>query len=462
MYYIFLFLTLLTYLLCFHGIDVLPVNDSFQYISMTMYIIMFIWFFIRNRKKSIFCPELFILFTGFLISFFDILILNNVGFISSFFNQFSSVIQKKSTCLSLIGFCTFILGEEFGKKFLSKKKIRRKLDISIPAFFATMMHYISLTAVILVFLTGQHIGFMKYTLEEEGESTNMINIMISIVIMVSSVLEFIRLNKLNQSPQSFSNFILKINKVYVISVVIWSLFLLLTGNRGDMMLIAMPPIILFHHFIHKFSNKTVMLGVVIGSFIMMFVGLTRQGEADVSNTVSDFGVYALFRDYGPAYVNQQGLIKYTDSYGTYGYSSGAKAIISGIPFLGSILLSNTQSTSSEGNTNKLSTEQWRLSDTGGGLGTSLLGDLYYAGGIFFVLFYMFFLGLLLSYAYERLFNDKGLNLIFIFIYCWLFSDSLYILRAPYYHLFRQIGFSLIIIFVLYVLSINDSTKYRHL
>ena len=136
----------------------------------------------------------------------------------------------------------------------------------------------------------------------------------------------------------------------------------------------------------------------------------------------------------------------------YGLGYGVKSIASSVPFLGGLLEGEDNKLGKTGKTNELTKEQFLSANTEGGMGTNLLGDLYYAGGVPFVIFYMFFLGGFLSYAYERLYNGAQLNAFALFAYLWIFSDSLYILRAPYYVLFRQIGFSLIIYFALFVLS----------
>lgn len=453
-YYIFLFIILLTSSLSFYGFVIFPLNDSFQYVSMAVFFIMSVWFIIRNRKESLFCPESVFFLLGFLITFYNTLVLSHLEFVKAYFLQFSEKTEQKSIYLALIAFSAFILGEEFAGRAYKKNnnKIKSGVYLSFPTSLTVLIHLLAFTVVTLVFLTGQYQGFLKYTLSE-GESANMINIIISIILMVCSVLEFIRLYKLKPRPSKLITLIFRINKIYAATVIIWSLFLLLTGNRGEMMLIAFPPIILYFFFIKRLKNSTILLGAIVGAFIMIFIGLTRQGDSDFKSEAADLGIYGVFRDYGSAYVSQLGLIEYTESHGTYGYGAGFKALVSMVPFMGRVLYADDNSKGVDGNTNELTTENFSLvRNAEGGMGTNLLGDLYYAGGIFFVVFYMLIIGWFLSYAYERLFHCKELNVFSIFTYCWIFGDCLYILRAPYYHLFRQIGFSLIIYFILYVLQ----------
>lgn len=456
MYYIFHFAILFVYTFFFYKILDLPTYEMFQYISAVLYIVMSAWYLVRCRKNYIFCPEIILIILGFVITFFDILVLNNIGYVGGLFGQFSDKMIQRSTCLSLIAFSSFFLGAEIAKQSFSKNISKMPTVYrNVPVGFAMPMHFFVLFVLFVIFISGQYMGFMKYT-AEEGQSTNMINIFTSILIMVGSVLEFLRLHNIFQNPkkqsQPLTSFIIHINKLYVFNVILWSFFLLLTGNRGEMMLIAVPPIILFFFLIRKIGNKIILIGAMIGVFVMVFIGLTRQNEGNFAQNASELGIYGVFRDYGAAYVNQQGLIQYTDVHGTYGYGAGIKSLISSVPFLGGLLIGNQTTTNNDGNTNILTTEQWQLSSNmDSGLGTNLLGDLYYAGGLFFVVLYMFVLGWFLSYAYERLFYGKRLNMFSLFTYCWLFADSLYILRAPYYHLFRQIGFSLLIYFFIYLL-----------
>lgn len=452
-YYCTLVIVFVIYVLSFYNIDMLPKNESFQYISMAVFLAITIWYMVRNRGKTLFSPEIIIFAIGFLITFYNILVLNNIGFVSRLFLQFSEEMGRKSICLSIIGFDAFMIGGEIAKRSYLKKQNKLKSNVlKVSPFLTVLMHLLALLAILLVFITGRYVAFMKYTLEE-GEGANMMNTMLSVLIMVSSVLEFLRLHQ-KSLHMSFAKFFLNINKVYVVDVVVWSLFLLLTGNRGEAMLIVLPPIILYFFYINKINNKTIILGTIVGVFAMVYIGLTRQGDSDFQDTAVELGAFGIFRDYGAAYVNQQGLIQYTDAHGTYGFSTGVKTLLSSVPFLGGFLIGgDSMSNKSEGNTNELTTEQWQIaSNMDSGLGTNLLGDLYYAGGLLFVIVYFGILGWFLSYCYERLYNNKRLNAFSLFTFCWLFADCLYILRAPYYHLFRQIGFSLILYFFLYMIS----------
>ena len=454
MYCLYLFVVLLIYTLSFLKINILPGGEHFQYISMVLYLIMAVWYFNRNRKNSLFCPEIIILLLGFIITFYDILVLNNLGFVRSFFLQSSDEAGRKSICLSLMGFDMFLLGEEWAKKFLARIKkshIRFSNSTLNASNYAIPMHLVTFLAIALVFLSGQYIGFMKY-IYEEGQNTNMISIVISVLIMVSTVLEFLKLCKINFNSNNIYLFLKQLNIIYLFNVVVWSLFLLLTGNRGDMMVIALPPVILYFFLVHKVSNRLVLLGAMVGMFVMVVIGLTRHGYNEYDEISDDYGVFMLVRDYGSAYVSQQGLIEYTDVHGTFGLSYGVKSLLSSVPFLGGVLLEGQNKSGKTGKTNEVTKEQFLPANAEGGMGTNLLGDLYYAGGAAFTLVYMFLLGWFLSDAYERLFNGYRINVASLLTYCWLFSDCLYIVRAPYYVLFRQIGFSLILFFLLYLMS----------
>lgn len=461
MYYIYLFAIFLTYLLSFLKVSVLLGGESFQYISVVLYVIMAVWYFIRNRKQSIFCPEIIILTLGFIITFYDVLVLNNLEGVRSSFFQSSDVAGRKSICVAMMGFDAFILGEEWARKYFSRIKNKTHVRFSasslVASSYAIPMHIITTLAIVLVFLSGQYIGFMKY-IYEEGQNTNMITITISVLIMVSTVLEFLKLYKSSYDKSKIFPFLRGINKIYLFNVLIWSLFLLLTGNRGDMMIIALPPVILYFFLIHKVSNKLVLLGAMVGMFVMMAVGLTRHGYNEYDEVSDDYGVFMMFRDYGSAYVSQQGLIEYTDAHGTFGLSYGVQSLVSSVPFLGGVLFGDQSKTGKTGKTNELTKELFMSANAEGGMGTNLLGDLYYAGGLLFAVVYMFLLGWFLSDAYERLFNGYRISIAALVTYCWIFSDCLYIVRAPYYVLFRQIGFSLIIYFILYLLSYFGSAK----
>lgn len=448
---------LFIYIYAFYQTTPILNETAFEIGSMAIYITTTIIFLKTFRKRNfIFCPETFFLMFGFVIAFFDVLVLNNIAYYSSFYLTFLESDAYRSLCLSMVAELVFILGCDFAETSSVKKVhlMQPQTFLRIPSIILKLLNVLITLIVIYYAVSDLYVLLMKYNTSVLSENANMLTLIPTVLMMVASFFEFIRLLNVLNDDKSLWNVFKKIDKLFLFNFLVISSFLFLTGNRNDMLLVFMPPVILYYFLIKKISNKMIIIFILTGFASMVLIGLTRGND---NKGLKDMDTMSVFRDFGAAYVNQQGLIRYTDTHGTYGYSEGISTLISSVPFLGGLVLNSKTITSGRtGNTNDLTTEQWQLRNVDSGLGTSLLGDLYYAGGVFFVLLYMFLLGWFLSYSNFRLINGFNLNIVLFFSYCWIFSDIVYLQRATYYSFFRYIGFSLIVYFIL---SIAFGKKY---
>lgn len=433
----------IVYLFLFYNCPLSVIDiDIFSRITLIIYILNWIIYLKKFRFESIFCPELLMFLIGMVITFFDVIILSTIEITSSFFSRFSEAMRFKALCLSMVAYSSYILGTIFQMKVDKKNTSRKKRHYHIATFHEDIYNVLTSIMILYMFVSGLYNKYFKYDGVSSDDSLLLYTVILTCMLMVCSVLEFVRLN--SNGINSFKMLFCKINKIYLFNITIVSGFLLLSGNRSDMLLIFLPFLILTYYLIKKIKNWLVYTGMVIGILIMALIGLTRNSsEEGLSQYV---GVYSIFRDFGAAYINQQGLIWYTDNHGYYGLGMGISTLISSVPYLGGFVLGgSTSSGDVEGNSNEITTREWQsVSNKNSGLGSALLGDLYYAGGIFFVVIYMFTLSFFLSKVYRRLVAKSRVSICALLIYCWFFSDMVYLLRAPYYSLFRFIGFSLVL------------------
>ena len=162
------------------------------------------------------------------------------------------------------------------------------------------------------------------------------------------------------------------------------------------------------------------------------------------NTTIGISLFDMTRDFGYANIDSMYLIEDTDLHGAKGFNMGIISLLSSIPFVGGMLVSLfgieefTRSAIA-------TTEGMNITYTG--LGTSLVGDTYYTGGIIFVLVYFFLLGRLMSYLHSQFYFRKVINVYTLVIYAFMFSNAIYCLRSEWYTSFRYIGFSIVILFL---------------
>lgn len=447
-FYVFLVISFGVYIGAFLNLFSASVVFTNQ-VSLLIYIVIVFWYLKRNRQGVFFCPEVLYFIFSFIISFFDLAVLNYTSQYSSFFSLFEAI--DKSRYLSMLGLILFVSGLEFGNrraKYSLYVNHKNKYRI-FPGFISSTFHVCVLCLMVLFYLTGVYSIFFKYTAGSSDGASNMGWVCTSTCLMVSTVIEFIRLKKRGVGSNKFLK---NVNKVYLFNVIAFSTLLLLTGNRGDLLCIVLPPIILFYLFIHKLSNKIIILFSVVGLALFVVLGHTRNSDLDSSDVVEELDLYGVFRDFGAAYINQKGLIQYADSKGFYGLSTGVNTAISSVPFLGGLILGDINETV-ESNTNNLTTYQWQVKGKeDSGLGSSLYGDLYYNGGLLLFIVYMFLLGSFLSNVYSKLYNGSFVSPVALIVFLWVFSNCIYLQRAPYFYLFRYIGYSLTIYFLYYLFA----------
>ena len=413
--------------------------------SMALFAIISIYFFLKERKESILCPEILILPVFFIMSFYREIVLENAPFIvSRIYDQFTEEQYKRGLCVHMIAFFSLMIGESFisvGKGRNEKMTLLNHINLLLAQ---RSLIFLTLILILYSFVSGKMMILHKYD-SIVGNAQNTYIVFITIALFVSTILEFARLNRLN--VESCVNLFKNINKLYLILILFFAITLLKTGNRGEALLVIFPVLFSYSFLIRRISNKLFVVFLLIGIPIMVFIGLIRSGNTFSINEIS---VLNSFRDFGGAYLTQTGLIQYTDTYGILGLGIGLRRLFSSIPFLGGFIQAIYPSSYTyDDNSAILATNMFQLENNmDSGLGTSLVGDLYYSGGIIWVISYMIILGWFMSYCYKCINVYKSLGVLNFMIYIWLCSNSIYMMRAEWYSMFRYFGFSIVIILCL--------------
>ena len=415
--------------------------------SIIIYITLSVLFFKRERKKSVVCPEIFIFPIFFVCIFYKELVIDNVSVLSIIYNQFTDVQYCRGRCVNMIAFISLLIGELLVRKETLTQTLRGlKINKTIYNYELLQMFYIaSILFCMFSFLTGKMSVINKYVVDG-GQNTYLVYN--TITLFICTILEFSRLSE--KGVANFKELIKYSNKIYLCFVILFGALLLVTGNRGESMLILMPCIFSFSYLIKGIKAKQLVLLILIGFPIMVILSYTRVGD---TFDITQFEFLDSFRDYGPSYLTETGLIVYTDNHGYNGLGLGFRVLLSSIPFLGGMIQAIIPSSYTHSdNSAILATDMFQLKNNmDSGLGTSLIGDLYYSGGIVWVIVYMILLGYFLSYCYKRIYIERVIGVYSFMTYIWIGSNSLYILRAEWYSMFRYIGFSFVILFILRII-----------
>lgn len=414
-------------------------------------IIISVLYLIVYRRNSIFCCESFFLLLYILSTFFyDIVIENSLDtstVSAAFFNtSFSPNIENKGILVNAISLVVFLLAASRVNEKTSNNLIEPEFIIDRDFSSNILMLSIVTGAFILyLFATGVVSSWFQYSNEVANYSNEEIVYLIMLFLVFTS-LEFSRLY--HYRCDSLKSFFQKVNKLYLIEILIISLLLLISGNRNECLLILLPLVLCYHIFIKSFNNKQFLIMLSVGAVLMVAIGLTRQTGSFDTLHGDDVSIYEITRDFGFVDNNTKYLIDFTDKNSPVGFKNALLNIFSSIPFFGGLVVSVTGLTYDVRTTELTTLGMQVSSNLDSGLGTSLMGDLYYTGGFIFTIAFMYFFGWLLATLYRRFEIEKKYNVWILIIYLFMFSNVIYFIRAEWTMPFRYIGFSFVILFIL--------------
>ena len=139
----------------------------------------------------------------------------------------------------------------------------------------------------------------------------------------------------------------------------------------------LPMIVSYHIFIKKIDTKQFFIMFSVGVSLMIVIGLTRQSNDLALLQDKTINLYEMSRDFCFVDNNTKYLIDFTDKFSPAGFKNAFLNLLSSVPFLGGIVVSVT-GLSYDTRSVDLTTQGMQLSSNmESGLGTSLMGDLYY-------------------------------------------------------------------------------------
>lgn len=402
------------------------------------------------RRNNVLCFELVFIPLFTLCLFFNDI---TGGFVSdafsAVFNNFTenNQIVYKTICVNMLGLLFFMLGLSIA----NTRNYTKTSGVTTLTINSKILNYKDLSRIfsILVALLFVYIVFSGAinTWFQYGRSIDNPNLYVGSLtryLMINTVLEFgyLSLKQVN----SFRAFLLKSNKLYLVIAITVSIILIISGNRGESLQILLPIVFSYTIFITPIPSRYIIVGLIVGSFLMVISGITRGG-GDFGGEIS---IYEYVRDFGFVNINSEYLISYADKHGPDGLTNAVVYAISGIPFLGSLILQifNISLTMSAQTT----TDGLQVASSDSGLGTSAIGDLYYTGMFPFVAIMMFAIGYFLAYSYNSFYITKRVKALALLTYLILTANCVYFVRDMWYRYLEVVIYDIIILYLCYLFS----------
>lgn len=400
-----------------------------------LFLIQNIIFFSSKEYSNILSFEFFFFFSfGMCCFIYPIIyypIKPDIGFFSFYFNK---NIISYSTALAGLSFSSYILGMSLIKKRYNNLALINNIYISKK--FVKILLFISLISFLGYILTGglyhlKNVYKGEADINEVGLFSYFKNIN-SITILLLSMFVF----------KIKSNYYRNIILFYLLLVVV---LILLTGSRTIVLSVISILLVSYSLFIKKIPKIGVTLFMILGSFFMNFVMVIREGDASDLNK-QKYSNFDIFSDLVWTNRNLYVLVDFADHNFYANFIPTLTSIFSPIPGFTSIL-------NSFGYSNDLMMGgSWTTflefgSGSTFGLGTNIVGEMYFGFGIYGVIFISFLLGLLIMYLKNRLQNKYYFIIYFLFV-----SQAIFYPRAFYLVQLRTIVWAIAIIYIYELLS----------
>ena len=224
--------------------------------------------------------------------------------------------------------------------------------------------------------------------------------------------------------------------------------MILSGYRSQAIQLLFPAVMMYVTYIKPIPLKRLIVLMPMGVALMIVIGFTRIGES-VSLSGTDSTEY--FRDYLMEGAGGVWLLEYTEQNGPTWGSNAILQIVSFIPFAQSLLVAMFGKDAFTESSSIMFTNSFR--DDGTGLGTNMVGDLYYTFGIVGIIVCMYLLG----WALRKVLKPQGLYQLLILLL--LVGNSVFSTRVEFFYLFRSLGFA--VIFLYLIQTLTSKKHYTH-
>lgn len=449
------FLTFIILLQFFYGCIyignfAIAANKIFFCLSILIYVIVNVKY-LKLYEKQFFCFELFFSVSYFACCFLYPLMENIItrSFIRIEIFDTREIYKLKFLNLSFLAYYCYMLGLVL---FRNTHKQKRQLLIwKNSRDFCRIADYLCSFFLILFLLNNGISILARYQGGLASFSQYGVFLFyIDIFLIITSLAHFMRISQTQENVNNFHSLFKHLPPIYVINTVLIIFFYLASGFRSRLIQVLLPLLFLYCTYIKSFSGKKIVFMLLLGFFAMSVIGLIRGGE---SYSISKFATVDYLQDFIPANAAGMWLVEYSDTYGpTYG-TNAILQLVSVIPFAQTILVSVFDEQTFASSSSLAFTGAF-ITHGETGLGTNIIGDLYYTFGGFGTVFFMYVLGMFIrrisgvQSAYAKI------------LYLTMISIAIFAPRVEYFYIFRQLGFSVILFMFLSLIAKSSFTQYK--
>ena len=401
--------------------------------SFGIYLISSIMMIRKNCRNTFINFEFFFVIVFFFSNYVYSIVYYPISPYFSLFNlPFNEDYLNKGTALSTIAVVFFNWGVE------SKRIVNlRKITFAEEKFKTPSFPLYVLSALFIPYMISL-LALHKYTTEFES---SLVNAILIYLIFVALFIKFYYA----RNTLSTRLLIKKTIDPQIILIMVYVLLFLLIGSRTIPLRIGLLSLFLYSIYIRQLSRVKTISIMLLGIFLMAFIGMTREGGD------ADFGGFSSVFDIGKDItINNRSLYVLMDYADKHGYTWGRTMlmnILSIVPFLQSTFLYITGWDLNMIGSGNLVTDLFYDENPAVeriGLGTNVVGDIYLAFGFGGVMVFMYMLGYMLKKVYNKVIQGNNL---YILIYGLLFMDVVYFPRSSYFVFPRNIAWCLAIFYI---------------
>ena len=438
-----------------HNVD----SSLFFTINSIIYLIITVWYTYKYKRENIICFELLFSLSYWLACFFVVFVIDEIefGITLTQMEGFSDVLLCRSCSLCMLGYLFYMLGlclnrnKETDFQFYT---IRQNPSVN------TVLNLITTFCIVMFFLLGGYNFINTYdqsvaTMDLDGGRFGRFGSALTystIFLNISTVSNILSIKR--QDSDTLGRFIGRINKLYMLNLLLMSVFLLMCGYRSGAMQIILPFVALLSYR-KIISTKVSLLFLVAGVCMLALIGLLRNNTSTMGEVSEEMSLALLFRDFNSANAAVPSLIEYVDLHGPAYFSNAITQILAVIPFVQSIFVGVFGSdmlaiSSSNLYTNEISRSYYS------GMGTNIIGDLYYTGGLLCVLALMFCLGWII----KRLSLSRNKYMLVVFMT--MVGNAVFMPRVEYFYIMRSCAFAALLYWLVdFLLSSQNKTNHEY-
>lgn len=423
-----------------------------------IYLIITMWYMHKYKRESFICFEFLFGLSYWLACFFVVFVLDEMesGRALTQMEGFNEILLCRSCVMCMLGYLFYMLGLCINR---DKELDFRFYNIKQNPSVNTILNLITTFCIVLFFLLGGYNFINAYdqsivSIGLDGDRFGRFGSALTystILLNISTVSNILSINR--QKSDTLVSFLGKINKLYMFNLLLMSIFLLICGYRSGAMQIILPFIALLS-LRRIISAKVSLLFLAVGACMLALIGLLRSNIRSMGEVSEGMSLALFFRDFNSANAAVPSLIEYVDLHGPVYFSNALSQILAIIPFAQSIFIGAFGNdilaiSSSNLYTNEISSSYFS------GMGTNVIGDLYYTGGLLCVLVLMFCLGWIIKRV------SQSRNRYMLVIFAIMVGNAVFMARVEYFYIARSCAFAVIIYwFVNCLASLRDHANHK--